>query len=96
MRRMVRSGKGQGMTYLSPDEAAELVVDRLFGSGEQVNASTYEGGVYDLDMTEAMAEVEMFLTSLARTIDPDSIKITPDRIDEMDLPCVAITIRTEG
>ncbi len=84
------------MTYLSPDEAAELVVDRLFGSGEQVNASTYEGGVYDLDMTEAMAEVEMFLTSLARTIDPDSIKITPDRIDDMALPCVAITIRTEG
>jgi len=84
------------MTYLSQAEADELVVDRLFGSGEQINASTYEGGVYDLDMTEAMAEVEMFLTSLARTIDPDSIKITPDWIDEMDLPCVAITIRTEG
>lgn len=84
------------MTYLSPDEAAELVVDRLFGSGEQVNASTYEGGVYDLDMTEAMAEVEMFLATLDRPIDPDSITIKPDRLDEMDIPCVAITIRTEA
>ena len=61
-----------------------------------MNAAAYEGGGYGLDTTEARAEVEMFPASLARTIDPDSIKITPDWIDEMDLPCVAITIRTEG
>jgi hypothetical protein len=83
------------MTYLlTQQEAEELVADRLYGYGEQVNPFTYEGGVYDFDITEARAEIEMFLATLNRLIDPDSIRIKPDRLDEMDVPCVAITIKT--
>lgn len=81
------------MTLLTHEEAEELIVDHLMGTGERINATTYEGGVYDLDMTEARTDIDAFISTLGREIDPLSIKIKPDRLDEMDIPCVAITIK---
>jgi hypothetical protein len=84
------------MTHLTLAEAEELVVERMFGMGEAANDSTYEGTVFDCDLAEARDAADAFIATLNREIDPTSITIKPDRMDEMDIPCVAITIKIGG
>lgn len=81
------------MTRLTLSEAEELIADRMFGYGEKINATTYEGGIYDMDIAEARIEAENFIASLGREIDPQTIEIRPDRLDDMDIPCVAVTVK---
>lgn len=83
------------MTRLTLSEAEELISDRMFGYGEKINATTYEGGIYDMDIAEARIEAENFIASLGREIDPQTIEIRPDRLDDMDIPCVAITVKVQ-
>ena len=84
------------MKHMTLAEAEELIVERMYGTGEKINDTRYEGGVFDVDMVEARQEVDAFIATLDREIDPMSVEITPDRMDEMDIPCVAITIKTGG
>lgn len=84
------------MTHLTLSEAEELVVERMFGMGEAANDSTYEGTVFDCDLAEARDATDAFLATLGREIDPASITIKPDRLDEMDVPCVAVIVKIGG
>lgn len=93
MRCVGECGKGTAMTRLTLEEAEELVTEIMFGTGERINATTYEGGIYDIDISEARIEADNFIASLGREIDPLTIQITPDRIEDMDIPCVAITVK---
>lgn len=81
------------MKHLTLSEAEELVVERMFGMGEAANGSTYEGTVFDCDLSEVRDATDAFLATLGREIDPASITITPDRLDEMDVPCVAVVVK---
>lgn len=92
MRGVVECGKGESMNRLTLSEAEEMIADHMFGYGEKVNATTYEGGIYDMDISEARIAADNFIASLGREIDPLTIQIRPDRLEDMDIPCVAITI----
>lgn len=80
------------MTYLSHAEASELLDLTFNTSGEDV-AGGIEATLIDMGVSQALADVESYLALFDRWIDPDSIRIAPDRVEHCDLPCVAITIK---
>lgn len=80
------------MTRLTLSEAEDMI-DHMSGMGELVNPVTYEATVFDCDVSEARLMADMFASGLGREIDPTSIEITPDRLDDMDIPCVTVTVR---
>ena len=81
------------MTHLTLAEAEELVVERMFGIGEQANEGIYEATVFDCDVSEARDLTDAFINTLGRQIDPSSIQIVTDRLDDMDVPCVTVTVK---
>lgn len=76
-------------------QAEELVEVHLYGMGEQDNASTYSATVFDADVSEVNLSIDRFVGALD-DFDRDSITVTPDRIEDMDVPCVSITIKLEA
>lgn len=78
-------------------QAEELVEVHLFGMGELENAGTFGATVFDAAVSDVRASIDAFIESLGITdFDHDSITITPDHIDDMDVPCVAVTIKLEA
>ncbi len=80
---------------LTLSEAEELVEVHLMGLGEQDNELTYSATVFDADVGEVQAAVSAF-TARIEGFDEASITVTPDRIEDMDVPCVAVTIKLEA
>lgn len=95
VRRMGRRGKGKGMNRLTLSEAIDMI-DHMEGVGEQQNASIYEGIIFDAGVSDAIESVGQFLAGLNREIDPDSITVTSDRVEGMDIPCSTVTIKLGG
>lgn len=83
------------MSRLTLSEAEDLI-DHLNGLGDLANPATYEATVFDCDVAEARTTADIFTSGLGREIDPASIVITPDRMDDMDIPCIAIIIKLEA
>ena len=81
------------MSRLTHAEAEELVVDRLDGFAENEGAS-FEATIIGADIGETWDAVDAFLATLGRPIDRSSIEVTPDRLDDMDVACVTIFIKT--
>lgn len=82
------------MTALSLAEAEEMV-DCLDGFSES-EGFFVEATVFDHDMGAVWERIDLFLAAIPRSIDRDSIQVKPDKIDDMDVPCVAVVIRVEG
>lgn len=80
---------------LTLSEAEELVEVHLMGLGEQDNAQTYSATVFDSDTSEVWAQIDQFLEGRVAAFDRSSITVAPDHIDDMDIPCVAVTIKLE-
>ena len=73
-------------------QAKELVEVHLYGMGEQDNAATYSATVFDADVAEINQTIDDFVGALD-DFDRDSITVTPDKIEDMDVPCVSVTIK---
>ena len=79
------------------NEAALELLETVFNSGaETIGTGIIEGYVYGIDVAEARADVESFLSTLDEGPDPDSIEIHSDYSDEADMAGVRIVIKTEA
>lgn len=76
-------------------QAEELIEVHLYGMGEQDNAATYSATVFDADVAEVNLAIDNFIGGMDG-FDRDSITITPDKIEDMDVPCVSVTIKLEA
>lgn len=76
-------------------QAEELIEVYLYGMGEQDNAATYSATVFDADVSEVNLAIDDFVGALG-DFDRDSITVTPDKIEDMDVPCVSVTIKLEA
>lgn len=81
------------MNRLTLAEAEELI-DSLDGFYEPDPFGPAEATIMEHDLSFIRDEVDLFLSTIPRKIDPDSIEIVPDRIEGLDLPTVTIRIRT--
>lgn len=82
------------MTRLTMPEARLLLDEHLSGFIE-FDGPHIEATVIDKDITETRDIIDGFIASLGHEVDPASIEVTPDRIDDMDVPCVSVIIRLE-
>ncbi len=78
---------------LTITEAEEFLWLSFNAQPENVNDGEVEAYVTDVDVETARADWESYCAIMAREIDPETVEITPDRVDGADLDCVKIIIK---
>ena len=80
------------MNRLTHAEATELLETAFNVTGDDMG-NTVSATLLDMDETRAWADVESYLAMIPREIDPSSIQIRGDMVDET-IDAVTITIFT--
>lgn len=77
---------------------AEMLVEIVFETTPDTEAMNFmEFSVLGIDKSQAQADVDSYLANLPDEIDPKSIRIINDVIDEdRSTDCVTISIHTES
>lgn len=82
------------MTRLTQGQALEFL-EGNFGCDPDVVTNTHvEAFIMGASMDDVQIDLDNFCASYGIDVDPDSIKLSPDRIEAMDLPATKITIKT--
>lgn len=93
----MQSDGGRDMTRrLYAHEALEVfeTVFEVFPDSE--SETQMEGTIANAGITEAQTEIDFWLDMLGAQIDPQSIVLTPDHIDDGDMPAVRVVIKLEA
>lgn len=81
---------------LTNSEAIDMIETVFESSVDSATIGRVEATVGDMDLGRAKQDVESYLAMIPADIDPDTIHMTPDVLDDSDVDCVHIIIRTEG
>lgn len=73
------------------------MIETTFDCGvDVIGTGICEAYIPEISTVQARQDVESFLTAIAGEIDPASISIHRDEIEGSDIPCVRITVMTQG
>lgn len=81
------------MNRLTIAEAEEFLWGAFGTLPENVNAGEVEAYITYVDVETATKDWESYCAIMAREIDPETIAITPDKVDGADMDCVKIVIK---
>jgi hypothetical protein len=83
------------MRRMTTSEATQLLEEAWNTAPDTAGSGLVEAYVLDVDVTDATSDVESYIASLPEMIDPDTVTITPDNIEDWDVHCVRVAIKTE-
>jgi len=83
------------MRPLTLSEATEFL-EEVMDCPLDLIGSTVEAFILNESVDQVRADLDSYLAGIDDQIDPDSVEITPDRIDGFDMPAAKIVMRTEG
>lgn len=82
------------MTHLTQSEAVSLLLLHFNVSPDVVTERAVEAFVAEMTPGIAEREIGDFIRfTVCREIDPGTIQIKTDRMDDSSIPCVSITVR---
>ena len=81
------------MNRLTINEAEDFLWISFNAEPENTNEGEVEAYITDIDVETARKDWASYCAIMAREVDPDSIQITPDKVDGADMPCVKIIIK---
>lgn len=82
------------MTRLSFDEAAEFVEIMMDCSVDLLQSGLIEAYVLDRSVAEVQLALDAFVHGLGIELDPGSVEITPDHLDDGDIAVARVVIKT--
>lgn len=80
---------------LYPIEALTLLADAWNTDPDSYATGLIDAVVAPMSIDEARRDVDHFIDGLDDKIDPDSIEIIADRLDDSDMEAVRVIIKTE-
>jgi hypothetical protein len=83
------------VTRLSFDRAVEFIELTMDCSIDLQSSGLIEAYILDRSVDEVQLALEAFTHGLGQSLDPDSVEITADHLEDSDIPVVRIVIRTE-
>lgn len=83
------------MTRRMTQDEALAFIETAFNVGpDGIADGLIDATVADMDVERAQTDLESYLSFVPAEIDPDSIEIHSDRMDDSDMPAVRIIIKT--
>lgn len=82
------------MIRLSTSEALEFLETTFNVSPDMMTCGLIEATVAGIDREQAQRDLESWLAIIAAPIDPDSITIMRDVVEDSDMDAVSIVIKT--
>lgn len=79
--------------HMTEDEATAMVQSVFQMEPEEVFADRVEVTVWNYSAEQAQADLDSFIAWINTDIDPESIKVSPDRCDDPDSPAAKIVVR---
>lgn len=83
------------MRRLYPIEALTLLADAWNADPDSYTEGLVDVIVAPLSVEQARSDIDSYLARIDDEIDPDSIELIPDRLDDCDLDAARILIRME-
>lgn len=82
------------MTRLSFDEAAEFIELVMDCTMDLQQTGLIEAYIIDRSVDEVQLALDAFVHGLGISLEPGSVEITPDHLDDGDIPVARIIIKT--
>lgn len=79
---------------MTTSEALEFIETAFNVGPDGIETGMIDATVADMDVERAQMDLESYLGIIAADIDPDSIQIVADRMDDSNMPVVRIIIKT--
>lgn len=83
------------MTRLSFERAAEFIELTMDCSIDLQRSGLIEAYIIDRSVDEVQLAMDAFVAGLGVDLEPDSVQITADHLDDSDIPVARIVIKTE-
>lgn len=79
---------------MTQSEALDFIETAFNVGADTISTGLVDAYIAGIDTDQARTDLESYLAMVPSEIDPASIEITPDRLEDDDMPCVHIVIRT--
>lgn len=79
---------------MTQSEALDFIETAFNVGPDTITSGLVDAFVAGIDADQARTDLESYLAMVPAEIDPASINISPDRLDDNDMSCVHIVIRT--
>lgn len=79
---------------MTQGEALDFIETAFNVGADGIAAGLVDVTVAGLDVDQAQTDLESYLAMVPGQIDPDSIQIHIDHVEDSDMPCVKIIIKT--
>lgn len=79
---------------MTQGEALDFIETAFNVGPETITSGLVDAYIAGIDTDQARADLESYLAMVPAQIDPASIDINPDRLEDDDMACVHIVIRT--